>query len=998
MEQQAPADHFEAANQIFCDALELPPEDRASYVRSRCESDTELAATVLTMLRHFDSLGSFLETPLLQAPPRTAELRLNELLCQRFRITGLLGSGGMGEVYRADDLTLGEPVALKIVRARWRSDATMLARFRDEIRLARRVSHRAVCHIFDLFTHDANGGEPLVFFTMELLSGDTLARRLSACPGLGTAEVLRIASAIADGMDAAHHVGVVHRDLKPGNIMLVPESSGGERVVITDFGLARAFEREGEDAGLTMAGQIVGSPDYMAPEQFAGLPATPATDVFALALIIYEMASGRRPWPAHNVPQALVARLTTAPARLSTVASGAPRHWDGVLARALSREPPARPQSAGELVRALSRTPLFRAPRITRRRMLLAGAAAAPVAVSLVWLRFMNRSVPEAPVVMLTPVSSSSSDPQTALSAKAADVLLARELAQSAHVGVVAKQDIASAWRHATENRAAPSLPQTLQPKLAREIALRTGASFICFENYALVGDERHLEVRLELLGDSPERAQQAWSRDISFRTDSDLPDAITEVSSWIRRAAGESQSDVESRSRPAEDLTTSSWEALREFTSADEAWTRNQADAAELHLRTAITLDQDFALAHARLADILMALSRPDDAYQEWGRAAQILRQRNLTDRESLLIRGLFALDAGDNEEAAQVFSRNLLEYPGDARARFYKAGAVSRLGRREEALELLNAAIARAPTKYSFVMGRAIHYLEDGRLDDAERDWNRGRRLDPSDWTDQIGMAIAFARSDFKGVRDAIERMRTAGSPEFQSKSYALEACFGAERGQWKEVERILLMGIDFDRRTGRPLSAQATKQRLLAEAYLKVNDPERALQVCDDLLAAAPGLEMRMQAASEQVRARPTQSARWQLCLHGGRFAVSQPCSDSVPSLPVYQYWRRRLDAEIAIATGNSRRALVPAAPPASSTVHIWPEHLLRAALAARDAGTAAELFSMLDRSPGRWWLEAEKNALGFVSWAADNVQSPQNSSHISGIVNTLRSWRG
>jgi len=206
-------DRLDLANQLFSDALELPAGERRSFVQRECGGDTDLCGSVLKLLARFEGLGSFLET----SAGGHSELSPGEMLEGRFRILELLGRGGIGEVYRAEDLTLGEPVALKLVRAEWRSDPAMLARFRDEVRLARRISHPNVCRVFGFRTCSVNGRD-LAFFEMEYLDGDSLAKALSTRGKLDAASVLRIAGGVAAGLDAAHREGVIHRDLKPGNI------------------------------------------------------------------------------------------------------------------------------------------------------------------------------------------------------------------------------------------------------------------------------------------------------------------------------------------------------------------------------------------------------------------------------------------------------------------------------------------------------------------------------------------------------------------------------------------------------------------------------------------------------------------------------------------------------------------------------------------------------------------------------------------------------------
>src|ERR1700693_5693333 len=200
MEAPPQLNRFEFANRIFTDALSLRPEQRTAFVRERCARDPVIADSVLRLLAQFGDLGDFLENPVsLSASART--LTEGCVLCRRFRILEQIGTGGMGEVLRAQDQVLGEVVALKTIRGDLRSDSVMFTRFCEEIRLARRISHPNVCKIFDLFTDAEMESEPIDFFTMQYLSGETLAGRIATGP-LHPDETLRLATEIARGLDA----------------------------------------------------------------------------------------------------------------------------------------------------------------------------------------------------------------------------------------------------------------------------------------------------------------------------------------------------------------------------------------------------------------------------------------------------------------------------------------------------------------------------------------------------------------------------------------------------------------------------------------------------------------------------------------------------------------------------------------------------------------------------------------------------------------------------
>ena len=282
----------------------------------------------------------------------------DDLVASRYKVVRLIGSGGTGEVYEAIDTALGVSVALKALKPSFASSAVQLERFRREIQTARKVTHFNVCRIFDMGIQNGAGRDRF-FLTMELLAGVTLADRIERGAPYTPEEALPIVAQIADGLDAAHKAGVIHRDLKPGNIMLLPPPTGrfAERAVITDFGLALSEEQS--EMRLTQSDELVGTPEYMAPEQAEPGPATPATDVYALGLILYEMLSKRRPFESAGTALATVlVRRRSPPRPLREVVPDVPAAWEAAVHRCLERPPGRRFATAGEVVAALRDSPL----------------------------------------------------------------------------------------------------------------------------------------------------------------------------------------------------------------------------------------------------------------------------------------------------------------------------------------------------------------------------------------------------------------------------------------------------------------------------------------------------------------------------------------------------------------------------------------------------------------------------------------------------------------
>src|SRR5271170_8476266 len=275
---------------IFHAALEEDTQNRAAYIDAACGRDLELKRHLEQLLRAEQQATGTLDAPIAHLngflDNQGPRFQPGELILGRFRILHPIGKGGMGEVYEAEDLQLGI-VALKTIRHGIASSSDAFERFRQEVQLARRVSGPEVCRIHELYLLPASGKyEATAFLTMEYLDGVTLYERIQTDGPLPWKEALNITLEICEGLRLIHEKGIIHRDLKTGNIMLCKQA-GTTRIVVMDFGLARdfsadTFKRDSsspvEKPGNTLPQMIMGTPEYMAPEQFEGKPVSPATD------------------------------------------------------------------------------------------------------------------------------------------------------------------------------------------------------------------------------------------------------------------------------------------------------------------------------------------------------------------------------------------------------------------------------------------------------------------------------------------------------------------------------------------------------------------------------------------------------------------------------------------------------------------------------------------------------------------------------------------------
>ena len=358
-------DDFRRIREVFELALERPTHERRAFVERACQGNTLLVVEVERMLAAEDDHHQLLDrrprarsekplaapsicpscqmrfeqaprfcpscgTPVGATAPEEGRFRAGALFANRFRIVGSLQRGGMGEVYRAHDLELGQPVALKFLTA-LRSDERARARLRTEVRLARQIAHPNVCRVYDI--GEAHGE---LYLSMEFVDGEDLSALLKRIGRLPTDKGVEIARKLCAGLAAAHARGVLHRDLKPSNIMI----DGHGEVRIVDFGLAAVADQlDAADVGS-------GTPAYMAPEQLAGREATQQSDLYALGLVLYEVFTGRPAFEARDIQELLRLRESQPVATPSTLIPDLDHRIERAILRCLEPDPQLRPASA----------------------------------------------------------------------------------------------------------------------------------------------------------------------------------------------------------------------------------------------------------------------------------------------------------------------------------------------------------------------------------------------------------------------------------------------------------------------------------------------------------------------------------------------------------------------------------------------------------------------------------------------------------------------------
>ncbi|MGZ6078719.1 MAG: protein kinase domain-containing protein, partial [Myxococcaceae bacterium] len=630
------------------------------------------------------------------ALPRLAP---GEQLAGRFTILRFVARGGMGAVYEANDVILRTRVALKVLQGRVTTDAAAMERFRRELLLARRVSHPNVCRVYELYQSTTVAGAPIHFLTMEFLEGETLAARIGRQGRMTTAEALPLVRQMCDGLAAAHAEGVVHRDFKSGNVILVHrngdsghDASSEPRVVITDFGIARALKQDAEPTeGLTGAAGILGTPAYMAPEQVTGGAVSPETDVYALGVVLYEMVSGQLPFSGAT-PLATALQHLDAPApRPEAVVPGLDPRWSRAIIRCLDREPKRRFQSAQDVPAALT-------ARSRVRRRLLAGVgvlllllAAALLARQVRWSplgSWTRRATTEPSVAVLPFVDMSAAHDQEYFSDGVAQEII-NALAQVPGLHVAARS---SSFSFKGKSEDLRSVGQKLDVAHVLEGSVRKSGN--------------RLRVTAQLV--SAADGYQLWSRTF----DRELADVFAvqdEIASAV--VAALSTKVLVGRGGVIQERRVTSPEAYTHYLRGLQLQNTGATDGlkgAIEEFQRAIEVDPSYAPAHARLAESLIrydsSVSDVERTGLDWRKAGALEAERAVDLAPSQVdgyeARGLIRTGfAWDWSGAKADLERAISLSPGSATARIRYSHLMAVLGRLGEAIEIARKAVELDP-----------------------------------------------------------------------------------------------------------------------------------------------------------------------------------------------------------------------------------------------------------------------------------------------------------
>ena len=677
---------------------------------------------------------------------RDPRVAVDQVLAGRFRVVRFIARGGMGEVYEAEDQVLHERVALKTIRPEVAGDSRTMDRFLREVHLARTVTHPNVCRIYDVFHH-----ENLAFLTMELLSGETLSQRLERAGKMQPAGALPLVEQMAAALAAAHDAGVIHRDFKSGNVMLVPDDRrpGGVRVVVTDFGLARRAEAP-RGTSLTETETVLGTPDYMAPEQIEGRTLTRAADIYALGIVLYEMVTGVRPFDGDTPLSVALKKLQEAPPSPRGSAPDLPASWDRTILRCLERDPADRFPSALDVAGALRGDKVAESPRSARgrRRKLVIAAAAVLVALAgaLILPRLRARyAAPRTAAAVRAPrraiavlgFRNLADRPGDAWMSVALSEMLTTELAAGEKLRAVPSESVA-------RMRIDLSLPEadTLAKDTLARVRQNIGADVVLLGSYLVLGPEPGSPVRLDLrLQDTSEGETVAVVSEKG--TGAELDALVARAGARLREKL-ELPAVSTKEAAAVKAVLPANADAARLYAEGLAKLRVFEDNAARELLERAVAADPGHALAHSALAAAWFSLGYDAKALDEARLAYE--RAGKLSRETRLLIEGRYRAMHNDWDRAIEIYRSLFTFFPDDVEYGLLLANAQTRSGRPNDALATLAAVRKSSPR-------------DDARVELAEAD--TARALSDFPRTEKAAMraaAIASGQGARLGVANAL------------------------------------------------------------------------------------------------------------------------------------------------------------------------------------------------------------------------------------------------
>ena len=721
-----------------------------------------------------------------------------------YRVLEKIGEGGMGVVYRARDERLERDVALKVLPGDALSDDAARRQFRKEALALARLNHPNIGAVYDFDCQDG-----IDFLVMEYVPGSTVGEKVVA--GISEKEVLQLGRQLAAGLAAAHEQGIVHRDLKPANLRVTP----GGLLKILDFGLAKLLHRDpGADATVsaTQDGAVAGTLPYMAPEQLRGDALDARTDIYAAGAVLFEMATGQRPFSQSIHARLVDEILHQPPPSLRALNSRVSPVLESIVLKALDKDPDRRYQSAKEMRVDLDRlavpssmsvpvslprtnvaSRVWQTARLHPRLSSVSALAAFGTLALLWWLVAARPVLSFAPrdFILVTDFDNQTGDP---LFDRSLLTALEVSLEQSAHANVFPPGRMAESLR-----RMGKKGSEKIDEGTGREICLRENLRALLSPATSRVGQQYAISARLI----NPQTGAAARSYYEIAKDQDHVLDAVGRMATKIRRNLGEPLLATWKGDRPLPQVTTASLQALKLYADGLDFWMKGQYDAGVRAWRSALEADPDFAMAHAAVGNAMYSFvyNNPVDGKVHYDKALQL--SERTTERERLFIQAKYADALNHFSDAAQLFELYLKSYPDDWRVRSSLADLYRTNDRPQEAIAQFKEVLRLSPSSAGAYINRATCYDALGQFAEALRDWEEAFKLEPPWITNgnlnhEYGITLIQAGNEAK-AREVFEK--ALASPDLRPRGLRSFAYVDLLHGRYREAKPRLQEALLLD-----------------------------------------------------------------------------------------------------------------------------------------------------------------------------------------------------